>query len=80
MHLRQEGIPVLGFTWYSLTDQIDWDVALREKRGVVNPRGLFDLDRKPRAVGHAYARLIKNWKGVLTSHDSCLQPTLAAAS
>lgn len=80
MHLRQEGIPVLGFTWYSLTDQIDWDVALREKRGVVNPRGLFDLDRNPRAVGHAYARLIKNWKGVLTSHDSCLQPTLAAAS
>lgn len=23
------GIPVVGLTWYSITDQIDWDTALR---------------------------------------------------
>jgi beta-glucosidase/6-phospho-beta-glucosidase/beta-galactosidase len=46
--LRCEGLPVLGFTWFSLTDQIDWDSALREANGHVNPVGLFDLNRQPR--------------------------------
>ena len=26
--LRQDGVPIIGFTWYSLTDQMDWDSAL----------------------------------------------------
>jgi Beta-glucosidase/6-phospho-beta-glucosidase/beta-galactosidase len=26
--LRQDGVPVCGMTWYSLTDQVDWDTAL----------------------------------------------------
>ena len=30
-------MPILGFTWYSLTDQIDWDTCLREDNGHVNP-------------------------------------------
>ena len=54
-------VPVLGFTWYSLTDQIDWDVELREQRGTVNPRGLFDLQRRIRPVGEAYRELIAAW-------------------
>ena len=41
----EEAHAIVGFTWYSLTDQIDWDIALRELRGKVNPRGLYDLDR-----------------------------------
>ena len=48
--LRQDGVPVCGMTWYSLTDQVDWDTALREDRGCVNPLGLYDLDRKIRPV------------------------------
>ena len=47
------GIPVHGFTWYSLTDQIDWQHALRVERNDVYPVGLFDLDRSEGAVGHA---------------------------
>jgi beta-glucosidase/6-phospho-beta-glucosidase/beta-galactosidase len=62
-------VPVLGFTWYSLTDQIDWDVELREQRGTVNPRGLFDLERKIRPVGHAYRELISTWSGSLDKQD-----------
>ena len=27
------------FTWYSLQDQVDWDTALRENNGRVNPLG-----------------------------------------
>ncbi len=59
--LRGMGVPICGMTWYSITDQIDWDVALREKRGTVNPLGLYDLDRNIRSVGTAYRRLIEQW-------------------
>jgi beta-glucosidase/6-phospho-beta-glucosidase/beta-galactosidase len=60
--LHRGGIEVLGFTWYSLTDQVDWDIELREQRGQVNPRGLFDLERRIRPVGEAYRQLIATWR------------------
>src|SRR6476661_735439 len=58
LRVRNDGVPVLGFTWYSLTDQVDWDTALREDNGHVNALGLFDLDRRIRPVGLAYRDLI----------------------
>jgi beta-glucosidase/6-phospho-beta-glucosidase/beta-galactosidase len=67
--LIQDGVPVVGFTWYSLTHQVDWDTALREDNGNVNELGLFDLDRNITPVGEAYKRLIRQWKDVL-SQDS----------
>jgi beta-glucosidase/6-phospho-beta-glucosidase/beta-galactosidase len=57
--IRRGGVPVVGFTWYSLTDQVDWDIALREPLGNVSPVGLFDLNRDPRPVGQAYRHLIQ---------------------
>lgn len=63
--LKQDGVPIVGFTWYSLTDQVDWDNALRDDAGRVNPLGLADLDRRIRPVGRAYQRLIKHWQPVL---------------
>ena len=54
--LMSAGVPVRGFTWYSLTDQIDWDTALREKNNRVNPLGLYDLDRNIRPVGRCRSR------------------------
>jgi beta-glucosidase/6-phospho-beta-glucosidase/beta-galactosidase len=60
--LRLHGIPVCGMTWYSLTDQIDWDSALREVNGNVHSVGLYDLDRKIRGAGRAYKRLIEQWR------------------
>ena len=72
LRLRNDGIPVVGFTWYSLTDQVDWDCALREDKGVVNPLGLFDLDRKVRPVGVAYRQIIADWSAVLPTQSLCL--------
>ena len=72
LRLRNVGIPTVGFTWYSLTDQVDWDTALREQNGNVNPLGLFDLDRNIRNVGRAYKKLIENWKDVLPASSLCL--------
>ena len=64
VRLRQDGVPIHGFTWYSLTDQVDWDTALRENNGRVNPLGLYDLDRKIRPVGEAYRELVAQWRGM----------------
>ena len=44
--LKQDGVPIIGFTWYSLQDQVDWDTGLRENNGRVNALGLCDLDGK----------------------------------
>ena len=72
LRIRNVGIPTVGFTWYSLTDQVDWDTALREQNGNVNPLGLFDLDRNIRAVGTAYKKLIQDWRDVLPASSLCL--------
>ncbi|HET7061898.1 MAG TPA: family 1 glycosylhydrolase, partial [Nitrosospira sp.] len=61
IRLKQDGVPIIGFTWYSLTDQVDWDTALCENNGRVNPLGLYDLNRKIRPVGVQYRRLILQW-------------------
>lgn len=74
-HLKLEGVPILGFTWYSLTDQVDWDTALREDNGNVNPLGLYDLDRKIRPVGRAYQELIKQWREILPTESFSLTLT-----
>ena len=57
--LHTEGIPVVGFTWYSLIDQVDWDTALRENNGNVNSFGLYDIERKIRPVGEVFKHIIK---------------------
>jgi beta-glucosidase len=76
LRVRNDGIPIVGFTWYSLVDQVDWDTALREPNGRVNPLGLCDLDRKVRRVGRAYQRLIAGWRDVLPTQSVCLQVPL----
>jgi beta-glucosidase len=73
LRVRNDGIPIVGFTWYSLTDQVDWDSALREENNRVNPLGLFDLDRKIRPVGEAYKQIISDWRDVLPTQSVCLQ-------
>jgi beta-glucosidase len=80
MRLRSDGVPIVGFTWYSLTDQVDWDTALREANGNVNPLGLFDLDRRIRPVGEAYRKLIHSWREVLPTQSVCLRVPLVRPS
>jgi beta-glucosidase len=80
LRVRNDGIPILGFTWYSLTDQVDWDVALRENNGRVNPLGLFDLDRNIRPVGESYKQLIQDWRDVLPTQSVCLVAPIATPS
>jgi beta-glucosidase len=80
LRVRNDGVPIVGFTWYSLTDQMDWDCALRERNDRVWPVGLFDLDRNIRPVGGAYKQLISDWREVLPTQSVCLTvPTIPPA-
>ena len=63
--LKHDGVPIVGFTWYSLLHQVDWDSALRDDAGHVNELGLYDLDRKIMPVGEAYKKLVQQWKPIL---------------
>jgi hypothetical protein len=37
---------------------VDWDSALREMNGNVNPLGLYDVQRRIRPVGEAYKTMM----------------------
>jgi beta-glucosidase/6-phospho-beta-glucosidase/beta-galactosidase len=67
VRLKEDGVPIIGFTWYSLIDQIDWDTLLVEQNGRINHYGLYDLDRKITPVGSAYQELIKTWRGRISN-------------
>ena len=74
MALRASGIPIHGFTWYSLTDQIDWQHGLRVERNDLHAVGLYDLDRRIRPVGIAYRDLIARHSATIdTSSESLLE-------
>jgi beta-glucosidase len=51
---------------------VDWDTGLREDNGRVNALGLCDLDRKIRPVGHAYKKLIEQWREILPTESTVL--------
>jgi beta-glucosidase/6-phospho-beta-glucosidase/beta-galactosidase len=67
--LKHDGIPIVGFTWYSLLHQVDWDSALRNNAGIINELGLYDLNRQIMPVGEAYKTLIENWKDILNEES-----------
>ena len=60
--IRKSGVPVIGFTWYSLQDQVDWNIGLSRALGNVFPVGLYDLNREPRIVAQAYKYLIRSYQ------------------
>ena len=70
MALRSDGIPVTGFTWYSLTDQVDWQYALRHELNHVHPVGLYDMQRRPRPVARRYGEIVAGWAARLAGEGS----------
>lgn len=44
--LREEGIPMLGYFWWPMIDQIDWDGALTHRIGKIHEVGLYALKRQ----------------------------------
>ncbi len=80
LRMRSDGVPVLGFTWYSLIDQIDWDTGLAKKKGTVVPCGLYDLDRKARPVAKEYKQLLAEFGRIgIVPHGEMFRITEAPA-
>jgi len=76
LRMRADGVPVLGFTWYSLIDQIDWDVELAQKLGHVNTNGLYGLDRQPHPVAAAYRALLEEFGQItIVPHGEMFETT-----
>lgn len=61
LRLREDGVPIIGFTWFGLLDMKDWDTALTQIRGTVNTVGLYSLGRKPRKVAKEYRKLVEQY-------------------
>ena len=81
LQMRKTGVPVLGFTWYSLIDQVDWNIGLARKEGTVNPCGLFDMDRNPRPVSDAYRQLLKEYGQItIVPHGELFEQTTRPAT
>ena len=80
LSIRQDGVPVLGFTWYSLIDQVDWDTQLAEKNDRVNACGLYDLDRKPRPVAADFRQMLEEFGRItIMPHAEMLHTSKRAA-
>jgi beta-glucosidase/6-phospho-beta-glucosidase/beta-galactosidase len=76
LRMRRAGVPVVGFTWYSLIDQIDWDIQLAEVKNTVNACGLYDLARKPRPVAEAYQTILREFGQIsIVPHAGMLDMT-----
>jgi beta-glucosidase/6-phospho-beta-glucosidase/beta-galactosidase len=45
--LRAEGVPVIGYTWWPLTDHLDWDGAMLHHIGRIHHVGIYRLERQP---------------------------------
>jgi beta-glucosidase/6-phospho-beta-glucosidase/beta-galactosidase len=61
--LREEGVPMTGFFWWPMIDQVDWDGALTHHIGKIHEVGLWNLKRQA--------------DGTLTRHASPLVNMLA---
>ena len=75
--LAARGLPARGVCWYCRGDQVDWDTMLAAPVGRVTEVGLFDAERRPRAVAEAYAALARERQpGDTRSHTSSpMSPT-----
>jgi beta-glucosidase/6-phospho-beta-glucosidase/beta-galactosidase len=72
LRLREDGVPIIGFTWYGLVDMVDWDSALTRLRGHVTKVGLFNLERRPRKVAKEYKRLVETYAHLPISSSKML--------
>jgi beta-glucosidase/6-phospho-beta-glucosidase/beta-galactosidase len=68
--LREEGIPMLGFIWWPLLDQIDWDGALTHRIGKIHEVGLVHLSRQQDgSLKRTPTPLAKMFRGAIESKE-----------
>jgi hypothetical protein len=70
--LRNDGIPTVGFTWYSLTDQSIGTPRFASRTATsIRSACTISIATSARS-GEAYKQLIKDWRDVLPASSVCL--------
>ena len=68
--LREEGVPMLGFIWWPMIDQLDWDGALTHRIGKIHQVGMFNLSRqKDGTLQRTPTPLIRQFKAAMAAGD-----------
>ena len=78
--MRASGIPVMGFTWHSLTDHSEPGAAAGGDGPRLAAVGLYDRERQIRPVGTRYRQVVRQWRGVLGSDARTSAAELVAGS
>jgi beta-glucosidase len=68
--LREEGIPMLGYFWWPMVDQLDWDGALTHRVGKIHEVGVYNLRRQPDGTLARYETpLVKQYAAIVSRGD-----------
>src|SRR5213082_2221046 len=68
--LRDEGVPMLGYFWWPMIDQVDWDGALTHRIGKVHEVGLFNLKRQQDgSLARVATPLVKQYREAVDAGD-----------
>jgi beta-glucosidase/6-phospho-beta-glucosidase/beta-galactosidase/glycosyltransferase involved in cell wall biosynthesis len=68
--LREEGLPMLGYFWWPMIDQVDWDGALTHRIGKVHEVGLFNLRRQADGtLARVTTPLVKQLAAIVAAGD-----------
>ena len=82
--LREEGVPMIGYTWWPFFDNVDWDGALLHHIGKIHAVGLYNLRRQKDGIlkrvrsplAEHFAAAIKNSSEIAGELKEIAQPTL----
>jgi beta-glucosidase/6-phospho-beta-glucosidase/beta-galactosidase/glycosyltransferase involved in cell wall biosynthesis len=67
--LREEGIPLIGYTWWPCLDNIDWDGALLHHIGKIHNVGMYNLRRqRDGSLKRVRSPLVKQYKAAIAGH------------
>ena len=69
--LREDGIPMNGFFWWPMIDQVDWDGALTHRVGKIHDVGIYNLKRQADGTLSRHATpLVRQFAKIIRDADS----------
>ncbi len=74
LRVRNDGVPIVGFTWYSLTDQVDWDTrAAREATATSTRSASTTSTARSGRSARPTSKIVRDWRDVLPTQSVCLR-------
>lgn len=71
--LREDGIPMNGYFWWPMIDQLDWDGALTHRVGKIHDVGIYNLKRQTDSTLTRHATpLVQQFAAIVASGDDAV--------